>query len=387
MNVLYVADFQGTELVRKRNIRRNRALGGSTKIQAFARAMLARGHKVTILSLGTPAERSGRWYPGFESREGLRGDASITYMPALDLPVLNRIIGMWAASRWLRRAALPWDVALVYNLAPAQMSIAFWLHKAGVPVVFEYEDDAMATLTSGGGSNASGARAVAAARRLGRGAVTVNAELEKQLAISNSATIHGVVPDDAFGGAPRTLIKGEPLRLLYAGGLTAPKGIDLLLEAVGRLRIPWNLTVTGAGPLAGFMATWAAGERRIRYLGEVDREVLCAEMAAAHVCVNPHRVDGNQVGTLFPFKIAEYIGYGSRVVTSHLGAMPKALESGVLVYKGDEPGVIAQAIELVAAGYDDWGPGLTTAREYVRAHLSERAVGETLERILREATA
>jgi glycosyltransferase involved in cell wall biosynthesis len=307
-------------------------------------------------------------------------------MPALDLPVLNRMTGALMARRWLKRSGCRWDVALIYNLAPVQMTLAERLHRAGIPLVFEYEDDAMATLVGGSGANANGARAVATARRIARGALTVNSELSEQLGIPNTATIHGVVSNEAFD-FPTRAWSGEPLRILYAGGLTAAKGTDLVLDAVKRLRLPWTLTLTGAGPLARRVSECAAADERIHYLVEVDRDSLHAQMATAHVCVNPHRVDGNQVGTLFPFKIAEYLGFGSRVVSSRLGAMPSALEPGVLIYNGDDPRVIAGAIERVAAEYSKWETGVVAAREYVRTHLSELAVGEVLERILKEARA
>ena len=67
MRILYVANYQGPDLVLQRRIRRNRSLGGSRKIELISQTLQRLGHEVIILSTGTAAERSGRWFPAFES--------------------------------------------------------------------------------------------------------------------------------------------------------------------------------------------------------------------------------------------------------------------------------------------------------------------------------
>ena len=63
LRVLYLADIHGPKLISARGIIRNLSYAGTTKVFSICQSLLMGGHEVFIYSPGSPAERTGRYYP------------------------------------------------------------------------------------------------------------------------------------------------------------------------------------------------------------------------------------------------------------------------------------------------------------------------------------
>lgn len=63
LKLLYLADIQGPKLISERGIIRNLSYAGTNKVFAICQSLLMGGHEVYIYSPGSPAERTGRYYP------------------------------------------------------------------------------------------------------------------------------------------------------------------------------------------------------------------------------------------------------------------------------------------------------------------------------------
>ena len=384
MRILYLANYQGSQIVERRRIVRNRALGASTKIATISRALASRGHDVTVLSMATPAERSGRTYGGHREKIPVAGGAiNVIYLPAIDFPLANvwsGRVGVAAYLWWKRR----WDVALIYNLAPDAVAAAQRLHTLRVPVVFEYEDDTCATLEKGPGGNPRGAVLLTKARRLASGVIAVSNELAIQFGARRTLIVRGAAPDAAFDVPVRAFrANAEPLRLLYAGGLTRAKGLDLLLDAFHQVRSRVELTIVGAGQLEEVVKRSAASSPGLTFEGEVPRSRLETLLYRTHVCVNPHRTAAGQKDTLFPFKVSEYLAFGAVVVLSPLGNLPKEVEPAIRTYDSDDAESLAAAIDDVANRHEWFASKLAVARRALGAEVSESALGLRMDSFLR----
>lgn len=107
--------------------------------------------------------------------------------------------------------------------------------------------------------------------------------------------------------------------LLFAGRLSAEKGLDTLARAAGGLP-PGSVRVAGSGPLASALE----GEPALQALGRLDRQTLQAEMARATALVLPSACYENA-----PLAVLEAFACGLPVIASRLGALAEIVDEGV----------------------------------------------------------
>jgi glycosyltransferase involved in cell wall biosynthesis len=122
--------------------------------------------------------------------------------------------------------------------------------------------------------------------------------------------------------------EADPPEVLYAGRLSAEKGVEDLAAASEGL----NLVVAGDGPLRALFP---------QALGMLSREELFAVMRRTAVVVCPSRRDG------FPVVCAEALAHARPVVASAVGGLPDMVvdaATGILVSPRD-PQALRAAIE------------------------------------------
>jgi glycosyltransferase involved in cell wall biosynthesis len=134
--------------------------------------------------------------------------------------------------------------------------------------------------------------------------------------------------------------------VVYAGRLSTEKGVDLLVEAMGRLEAG-RLEVVGEGPERSRLEALAAARApgRVRFHGRVPRERVLELLRSAAVAVMPSRCHDNQ-----PMAVLEAFGCGVPVVASNLGGLPELLEGGCgETVPPEDPGALAAAIGRLLA--------------------------------------
>lgn len=92
------------------------------------------------------------------------------------------------------------------------------------------------------------------------------------------------------GAAPAAASAGP--NVLYVGQLIRGKGVDLLLDALSRVRVPWEATIIGAGNARASLDRLCANlglAGRVNFVGWVPHEDLPAYYAAAAVVAVPSR--------------------------------------------------------------------------------------------------
>jgi len=149
------------------------------------------------------------------------------------------------------------------------------------------------------------------------------------------------------------------LQLLAVGRLVEKKGLDVLVEALGRLRreggAALQLDVIGDGPQGPALRRRAEElglGSAVRWLGAVPRErVLQRYTAGVDLLVAPSRVaaDGDMDG--IPVALMEAMVRQVPVISTALSGIPELVQhgrSGLLVPPGD-PAALAEAIRSMAA--------------------------------------
>jgi glycosyltransferase involved in cell wall biosynthesis len=134
--------------------------------------------------------------------------------------------------------------------------------------------------------------------------------------------------------------KAIPPRILYAGNLVASKGVDLLIEAVARLRdrgVECELRILGEGPERGPLEALA----RSRGIADVvtfspflPQSEMPAEYGRSTVTVLPSRGNAEGLG----LTLVEALLSGSAVVGTPAGGIPEVVidgKTGLIARDGD----------------------------------------------------
>jgi glycosyltransferase involved in cell wall biosynthesis len=144
--------------------------------------------------------------------------------------------------------------------------------------------------------------------------------------------------------------RGEDRRhgFVFAGRLSAEKGVDTLIRAMALLPASSRLHVAGDGPVRAQLEALArdVAAERVVFHGRLDKEALREVVARSVATVVPSRWHENQ-----PMTILE--SYASEVpaVVTDLGGMPELVRDGIdgLVVPHDDPGALAAALHRLEA--------------------------------------
>ncbi|WP_210503711.1 glycosyltransferase family 4 protein [Nocardioides xinjiangensis] len=163
--------------------------------------------------------------------------------------------------------------------------------------------------------------------------------------------------------------------LIYVGRLSHEKGVDTLLDAVGRL--PGTvLHVLGTGPTLAALQRQAdaVAPGRVRFHGHLPKPAVLDLLIRSAVAVLPSRCHENQ-----PIAVLEAFACGVPVVATALGGLPELVgdgERGTVV--PNRPDAFADALEALLSDPDMAFAMGRRARAYVE---SEHAPDEHLRRL------
>lgn len=157
--------------------------------------------------------------------------------------------------------------------------------------------------------------------------------------------------------APKVHEDGRPVELIYLGLLEAPRGIGVLIDAVGRARqagVAARLTILGDGrERRNFeeraRALGLDGET-VRFLGRVPHSDAMRMLQTADVGVVPHTANESW-NTTIPNKLFDYMAVGLAVLTSSAKPAARVVrDSGAgLVFEDGAVGDCAAAIGTLAS--------------------------------------
>jgi glycosyltransferase involved in cell wall biosynthesis len=155
---------------------------------------------------------------------------------------------------------------------------------------------------------------------------------------------------------------------LYAGKLTADKGIGLLLDAWRSApEMPGRLLIAGRGPYEGDVRALAERDERVSYLGAVPFDELTAIRQRCSAAVVPSLWEEP-----FGLTAVEAMACATPVVTTGMGALRELVDdaSGWLV----PPTARGLAAGLVAAVRDRGGRGPSARARYLAAFTEDIAM-------------
>jgi glycosyltransferase involved in cell wall biosynthesis len=389
MRIAYIAPYQGPSLLKARPIVENLSLAGSLKIELIAGLLIAQKHQVEIISQGEVVELKCKWYPPLHESEPFHTEIPIYYAAALPIRFVN---GWWSSMRTLdilksRHQQSPYDLVIICNLKlPQTICADYAMRQLGLPVIFEYEDDAFVDLAGRSGSGVGLVdqfTGIDVSRLLTRvsGCMGASPHLLSQLPSNTpKLLLRGIVGNDILESSERT--RGYKKNwVLFSGTFHKVKGIEQLIRAWQLLQIPdWELHITGQGELAGNLKQHSEGVEGLVFHGLVSRRELVRLMCSAKICVNPHDVSQTP-GNVFAFKIIEYLAAGAHVISTPMGMLEEEIESGMTYMPDNDPATIAVTLKRVING-DEWK---RTASPQVLSMYGLEAIPRMLETFLQDA--
>jgi glycosyltransferase involved in cell wall biosynthesis len=322
----------------------NVVVGGvGTFTQALARALVGRGHRVTVLGIQRRPD---------EARQDDQG-VEIIRLPHTRVPKA----GYLAHSRLLRRtleqvhAAQPIDVLegaeLALSILPRRAEFARIIRMHGGHHFFAH------TLGKPTGAWRAWRECRSFARADALCAVShFVAETTRELLALGDRAIE-VIPNpvDTSRFRPRPDVPVTPGRLVFVGTVCEKKGVRQLVQAMPGIvdAVPTaHLQVIGRDSReAGESFTERlqalvpdALRAHITFTGPVDHETLPERLAAAEVCVYPSHMEA------MPLAWLEGLAMGRPVVASATGPGPEAIEDGVsgLLCDPHDPAAIADTV-------------------------------------------
>jgi len=206
---------------------------------------------------------------------------------------------------------------------------------------------------------------------------------------------NGIDPSDIGLGmdihaaqAERTHFNG-PMKLLYVGGLSVPKGVDILLSACSILKkrgVPFSLKIIGEGNMQvqlKNMVEHMGLSEEIHFLGKIQRHLLGGYYQAADLVSVPSLSDP------LPTVMLEALVSGTPVVGSDVGGIPFMIQegcNGLLVPPKDHE-ALSDAIESLYNKRERLAQFKENARPSVLPRFSWEAIGKRINELIKERLA
>ena len=393
-SILYVADIHGPELIQARGIRRNLSLAGFAKVCAIAESLRRFGHRVTVLSFGSPAEGSGSIFSAMQELiQQSQGDAlTVVYVRAIDIKLFrdfySGLCSLVQLPNLIRQNSI--DTVIVYNLGIANLLLAAISKIFGCNVYFEYEDSVRISRM---GEKCFFLKWVTAAyealaRRLAVGSISASLELSQVFNVDNRLVVPGILGQDIADASiylkDQVWSPSRPLRLIYAGGLDASKGLDRFLEALLGLGLPYSIEmrICGSGYqelLIKDICRRSGGQ--VQFLGLISRAALLDQLLWADVGINPHRSDLHNGGT-WPFKVVEYLATCGTVFCNNSNIIDVDLAAQLFLYEGNTETQIRSAFLAFLEQWPHLSVVAQSRRKWALEKYSLNTVGSKLNNLL-----
>ena len=227
---------------------------------------------------------------------------------------------------------------------------SFAMRRLGLPVLLEYEDDAVVDVAGRHGKGVISRYHVNLAENILN---TVSAGvgvspyiLSRFPSLTPKILLRGVVSDQILKSSEQ---EGKERKdwVVYSGTLFSSKGLKQLITAWTKLGLSgWELHIAGDGELRSSLENMALGHKGIVFHGLLNRQDNARLLSEAKIGINPHDVSETP-GNVFAFKIIEYLAAGTHVITTPMGALESEIEAGITYMPDNSPETIAATLERV----------------------------------------
>lgn len=388
-NILYVADILGSELIKKRKIKKNLSYAGTTKTLNIVSALQDYTNNIFIYSPGSPAENKFIWYPSITELFEIpsKKKIEILYGFAYDNKFIREIVSFFSILFFLPKIIIQKsiNIIIVYNLNFINVFILVVAKLFGLKVLLEYEDSATASREKS--KNIIKSIFVIyeiIAFKLVNGIIAPTKKLT--LNIKNNIIVPGIIGDDITLKTNKSNKiynhkSNIPLKVIYTGGFDKSKGIDIFLKAISLIDFKIEMIVTGTGPMAPLIKKLCTKNKHsIKFYKEVTRDKLIEYLNWADVGINPHL--NIHAGGSWPFKVVEYLATCGTVFSNKLDGMPRQLKSKLFLYKGDNVQDVYDGFNSFIKNWPKLRNSVNSRKAWAFKNYSSKKIGKQISNLL-----
>jgi len=187
------------------------------------------------------------------------------------------------------------------------------------------------------------------------GLITLTKQLSEHYAPGVPAMVmEGIISVDNYTSsfpcvAEKNVDANSGFVVLYAGGLQAEYGVQLLLEAFAKIYNPtFRLWIFGKGELATQVQAASQKDSRIAFRGFCPPEKIKDHLKKATVLINPRPSSQSFTRFSFPSKIIEYMASGRPVITTRLPGIPEDYFPYLFVLDEETPAGLSDLLTRVS---------------------------------------
>jgi glycosyltransferase involved in cell wall biosynthesis len=384
MNVLYITPYASKSFLASQGDLNSAGIAGSLKVEYIANGLAAAGHRVVIISsiMTTRSEWRIR-RPVQEHYVRAAGSVTIDYPRALKLRPWGGLVNCLRAGQIMRRLTRSFrpDVTIIYNSYLFEVLCAKWLVKRfQMPLWLEVEDLPLARKREHLNikpmlDNLCWRWAVDNSSAFS----AVNSVIWSMLpARKRRELLPGVVSRSLISRADRRTEPFTQVRktLGYFGGLSAGKGVEVLLEVVNKMPPDWEMVIAGGGEYAAkFAATAHAYPGKLKFAGRLDPEKTFELLCQCDAAVIPKERIAHEGEGVFPFKTFEYISSKVHIISAKLPQLGGYDCNFFQRWDGTTATGLAACLATAPDDYRREAPERETLRTEVLKRCSEAAVG------------
>lgn len=394
MKIAYFTAYLGKEFMARYCEGKRFALSGPLKSLGLARAMMAAGHEVTIYSPGVTT--CNVRVPAFTEKETFpEGALIIKYCNIISKrrcdPINQIRIAHYIKQEHQREH---FDVLVYYNITLGASLLVKSINNC--IKVLEYEDNIFNKALAGDRNDFEWFK-----RKMYNHIIS---HTDGVMAVCNGLMLPeiphrvltpGIVNEEVINNVSTRVNKlqdGRPVHIILTGGIHYSKGGDLLVKAMSYIKTPCVVSVYGNCELNDTMKelmTKVPKCHKFEFKGYMKHEELIQTLNRdADILINTTRsmhVGAQAAG--FPFKMMEYASTGRPIVSSEIGKLDDDYNSYITYYDGENPEVIADAIEDVITNYDNKVKLALQLQKRVLSEYTIEGTGKKLNKFFKEIAA
>ncbi|WP_024615532.1 glycosyltransferase [Clostridium sp. Ade.TY] len=146
-------------------------------------------------------------------------------------------------------------------------------------------------------------------------------------------------------------VSNESIILLYSGLLSQVTGVDRLLNAIKKNDMSnIEFWFTGKGELQQLVEEYEKKDKRIKYLGFIERDEYLNLLNKSHILINPRNMDMPQNKNNFPSKIMEYIASGRVIISTKFPGYEKFKDN--IIFSGNSENELSITINYAINNYN-----------------------------------